>query len=96
MYSSYTDWCHEKAVDGINSNRNGQNKMTKHKEVICETKWSKTNKSLGSFSVMHESIFCCLEEISSNVGRTWDPKNSVIDGKWLLTNNTDFTLKFYN
>ncbi|CAG2200917.1 unnamed protein product [Mytilus edulis] len=39
---------------------------------------------------MYEPIISCLEEISSNVGRTWD-KKAVIDAKGLLTKITDST-----
>lgn len=90
-YSPKRSRCLEKAVDEINSNRDVQNKITKQKfKVFCETRWCEKITTLGSFSTMYEPIISCLEEISSNVGRTWD-KKAVIDAKGLLTKITDST-----
>ncbi|CAG2254819.1 unnamed protein product [Mytilus edulis] len=90
-YSPKRSRCLEKAVDEINSNRDVQNKITKQKfKVFCETRWCEKITTLGSFSTMYEPMISCLEEISSNVGRTWD-KKAVIDAKGLLTKITDST-----
>ncbi|CAC5365485.1 unnamed protein product [Mytilus coruscus] len=90
-YSPKRSRCLEKAVDEINSNRDAQNKITKQKfKVFCETRWSEKITTLGSFSTMYEPIISCLEEISSNVGRTWE-KKAIIDPKGLLTKIIDST-----
>ncbi|CAC5365225.1 unnamed protein product [Mytilus coruscus] len=81
--------CLEKAVDMINSNRDAQNKI-QNRNLRSSVKQDGVNKLRPSAAFLPCTSQFCLEEISSNVGRTWD-KKAVNDAKGLLTKITDFT-----